>query len=61
MTAKKCCLIVGTGDNTGAAIGRAFAKEGFIVCLMRRDRNADKLEALAQSIRDWKLQRLSGL
>ncbi|KZY06515.1 MULTISPECIES: SDR family oxidoreductase [unclassified Sulfitobacter] len=46
------CLIVGAGDDTGAAIARAFAREGLTVCLVRRERHAEKLEALAQSIRD---------
>lgn len=46
------CLIVGAGDDTGAAIARAFAREGLTVCLTRRPRHAEKLEALAQSIRD---------
>ncbi len=48
----KACLIIGAGDDTGAAIARAFAKDGYAVCLSRRPRHADKLEALAQSIRD---------
>lgn len=46
------CLIVGAGDDTGAAVARAFAREGLTVCLVRRERHAEKLEALAQSIRD---------
>lgn len=46
------CLIVGAGDDTGAAIARAFAREGLTVCLVRRERHVEKLEALAQSIRD---------
>lgn len=45
-------LIVGAGDATGGAIARAFAREGLIACVNRRARNADQLEALAQSIRD---------
>ena len=45
-------LIVGAGDATGGAIARAFAAEGLTVCVNRRATNADKLEALAQSIRD---------
>jgi len=52
MTSEKTCLVIGAGDDTGAAIARAFAAEGLTVCLVRRDRHADKLEALAQSIRD---------
>ncbi|MCV6586949.1 MAG: SDR family oxidoreductase [Marinibacterium sp.] len=49
---KGVCLIIGAGDDTGAAIARAFARDGLTVCLVRRDRHADALEALAQSIRD---------
>ncbi len=45
-------LIVGAGDATGGAIARAFAQDGLIACVNRRPANADKLEALAQSIRD---------
>jgi len=52
MAKTKTCLIIGAGDATGAAIARAFAAEGLTVCLTRRSRHADKLEALAQSIRD---------
>jgi NAD(P)-dependent dehydrogenase (short-subunit alcohol dehydrogenase family) len=52
MTQRKACLIIGAGDGVGAAIGRAFAREGLTVCLTRRPRNLDQLEALAQSIRE---------
>lgn len=53
MTEKKgVCLVIGAGDDTGAAIARAFAKEGLTACIVRRARHADALEALAQSIRD---------
>jgi NAD(P)-dependent dehydrogenase (short-subunit alcohol dehydrogenase family) len=45
-------LIIGAGDATGGAIARAFAREGLIACVNRRARNADKLEQLAQSIRN---------
>jgi NAD(P)-dependent dehydrogenase (short-subunit alcohol dehydrogenase family) len=48
----KAALIVGAGDATGGAIAKAFAREGFVACVNRRARNADQLEALAQSIRD---------
>lgn len=51
MTAK-ACLIIGAGDDTGSAIARAFAREGYAVCLSRRPRHADKLEALAATIRE---------
>lgn len=45
-------LIVGAGDATGGAIARAFARDGLTACVNRRPRNADNLQALAQSIRD---------
>lgn len=46
------CLIVGAGDGLGAGLARAFAREGLHVCLTRRPRNLDRLEALAGAIRD---------
>lgn len=48
---EKSCVVIGAGDDTGAAIARAFAREGFSACLSRRPRHAEALEALAQSIR----------
>lgn len=45
------CLIVGAGDGVGAAIARAFAKEGLAVCITRRPRHLEQLETLAASIR----------
>jgi NAD(P)-dependent dehydrogenase (short-subunit alcohol dehydrogenase family) len=48
----KAALIIGAGDATGGAIARAFAAEGYTACVNRRPRHSDKLEALAQSIRD---------
>lgn len=50
--AKGAALIIGAGDATGSAVARAFAAEGLTACVNRRATNADKLEALAQSIRD---------
>jgi len=47
----KTALIMGCGDDTGAAIARAFANEGLHVCLSRRPRHAETLEKLAQDIR----------
>lgn len=52
MTEKQACLVIGAGDDTGAAIARAFAREGMTSCVVRRPRHAEALEALAQSIRD---------
>lgn len=49
---KGACLIVGAGNDTGGAIARAFAWEGYTACVTRRPRHADKLEVLAQNIRD---------
>src|SRR4051812_44419501 len=48
---KGVCLVVGAGDGVGGAIARAFAGEGHPVCITRRARNIDQLEALAQEIR----------
>jgi NAD(P)-dependent dehydrogenase (short-subunit alcohol dehydrogenase family) len=47
---KKVALIIGAGDDTGSAIARAFAKENLHVCVVRRPRHIDKLEALARDI-----------
>ncbi|MEM7739553.1 MAG: SDR family oxidoreductase [Pseudomonadota bacterium] len=52
MSEKGACLVIGAGDDTGGAVARAFAREGYTSCLVRRARNTDELEALAQSIRD---------
>lgn len=59
MVEKQACLVVGAGDDTGSAIGRAFAREGMVSCLVRRPRHADSLEVLAQSIRDEGYQAVS--
>ena len=50
--ANASCLVVGAGDGLGAAIARAFAAEGLAVCVTRRSRHVDQLEALAASIRE---------
>lgn len=49
---KGVCLVIGAGDGVGSAIARAFARDGHPVCVTRRARNLEQLEALAQSIRD---------
>lgn len=52
MTATKgACLVVGVGDGVGGAIAKAFAAEGYTVCMTRRPRHLDLLEALAAEIR----------
>jgi NAD(P)-dependent dehydrogenase (short-subunit alcohol dehydrogenase family) len=51
-TEKGACLVVGVGDGVGGAISRAFAAEGYTVCMTRRPRHLDQLEALAATIRD---------
>jgi NAD(P)-dependent dehydrogenase (short-subunit alcohol dehydrogenase family) len=48
---KGVCLIIGAGDGLGGAIARAFAREGHPVCLTRRARHLEQLEALAGDIR----------
>ena len=51
MPLKPSCLIVGAGDGVGSAIARAFAREGLAVCITRRPRNLEALEAVAAAIR----------
>ena len=48
---KGVCLVVGVGDGLGSALARAFAAEGYEVCMTRRARNLDALEEVARSIR----------
>ena len=48
---KGVCLVVGAGDGLGSAVARAFAAEGLTICITRRARNLDRLEALADEIR----------
>ena len=45
------CVVIGAGDDTGAAIAKAFAREGLVACVVRRPRHLDRLEALAAEIR----------
>ncbi|WP_372070132.1 SDR family NAD(P)-dependent oxidoreductase (plasmid) [Tistrella mobilis] len=45
------CLVIGAGIGVGGAIARAFADRGHEVCLTRRPRNLDQVEALAAEIR----------
>lgn len=47
---KKACLVLGAGDDTGAGIARAFAREGLITCVVRRPRHVSALQQLADSI-----------
>src|ERR1700683_4664478 len=48
---KGVCLIIGAGDGLGGAIAKAFARKGHPVCITRRARNLEQLEALAGEIR----------
>lgn len=47
---KGVCLVVGVGDGLGSAIAKAFAAEGHTVCMTRRARNLEDLQALAGEI-----------
>ncbi len=51
-SSKGACLVVGVGDGVGGAIAKAFAAEGYTVCMTRRPRHLDQLETLAAEIRD---------
>jgi len=51
-TPKRSCLVVGAGIGVGSAIAKAFAREGLEVCVTRRERHAEELEALASQIRE---------
>lgn len=44
----KVALVIGAGDATGGAIARRFAREGFTVCVTRRQ--LDKLQPLLEQI-----------
>lgn len=48
MTTKRVALVIGAGDATGGAIARRFAREGFTVCVTRRQ--LDKLQPLLEQI-----------
>ncbi len=45
---KKAVLVVGAGDATGGAIARRFAREGYLACVTRRNR--EKLDPLVRAI-----------
>lgn len=49
-SSKGACLVVGVGDGVGSAISKAFAAQGYTVCMTRRPRHLDQLEALAAEI-----------
>ena len=48
MSASPVALVIGAGDATGGAIARRFAREGFTLCVTRRQ--AVKLEPLVRTI-----------
>ncbi|KQN19535.1 short-chain dehydrogenase [Sphingomonas sp. Leaf33] len=45
------CLVIGAGEGVGGAIARSFAAAGHTVCVTRRARNLDRLDALVADIR----------
>ena len=47
---KPVCLITGVGDGTGAALAKRFARGGYQVAMLARNR--DRLEALQHEIHD---------
>ncbi len=46
----KAALIIGAGDDTGGAIAKAFAREGYVACVVRRAQHIEKLHELVSSI-----------
>lgn len=48
MSTAPVAVVIGAGDATGGAIARRFAREGFTLCVTRRQ--ADKLEPLVSAI-----------
>ncbi len=48
MSKSPVALIIGAGDATGGAIARRFAREGYVACVTRREK--DKLTALVAQI-----------
>lgn len=48
MSRPPVAVVIGAGDATGGAIARRFAREGFTLCVTRRQ--ADKLESLVSDI-----------
>lgn len=46
--ANKVCLVIGAGVATGGAVARRFAKEGYVVCMARRQ--GEKLQLLVDDI-----------
>lgn len=44
------CLVVGAGDGLGGALARAFAAEGMTVCVTRRAKSLEALNALVATI-----------
>ena len=49
MSDRKAILVIGSGDATGGAIARRFAREGYTACVTRRQ--ADKLQPLVDQIK----------
>lgn len=50
MSVSPVAVVIGAGDATGGAIARRFAREGFTLCVTRR--NVDQLDPLVQQIQD---------
>lgn len=48
---RAACLVVGVGDGLGTALARAFAAEGYAVCITRRGRHLEELQKTAEAIR----------
>ncbi len=49
MTGSPVVVVIGAGDATGGAVAKRFAREGYSLCVTRR--NADQLDPLVTEIR----------
>ena len=49
---KYSAIIIGAGDATGSALTKKFANEGYKVCPVRRPRSVDKVNMLAEEIKN---------
>lgn len=49
---ERSALVIGAGDGLGRSLAHAFAREGLITCVTRRERHEDRLAELVKDIED---------